>query len=51
MAVQCWIGDDFNNNDDRKCNKVMMKESVLLHSEYWIDRCEELHDEENKEDI
>ena len=46
IAVQCWIGDNFNNNDDRKHNKVMIKESVLFYSECWLGRCKEMHDEE-----
>ena len=44
-SVQCWIGDNFNNNDDRKFNKVITKESVLFYSECWIDRCKALHEE------
>ena len=50
MVVKYWIGDDFNNNDDRKCNKAIMKESVLFYSEYWLDRCEALHDEDKQKD-
>ena len=48
IAVQLWICDDFNNNDDKKHNKVTIKESMLVYSECWIDRCKELHDEEKR---
>ena len=50
MVVKCLIGDDFNNSDDRKCNKVMMKESVLFYSECWLDRCKASHDEEKQKE-
>ena len=48
MAVQCWIGPSFNNNNDRKHNKVIVKESVLFYSEFWLERCKALHDEEKQ---
>ena len=48
MVVKFWIGDDFNNNYDRKCNKVIMKESVLFYSKCWLDRCKALHNEAKK---
>ena len=31
MVVKFWIGEDFNNKDDRKYNEATVKESALFY--------------------
>ena len=50
MVVKCWTVDDFDNKDDRKYNKLIIKESVLFYSEYWLDRCEALHNKDKQKE-
>ena len=50
MVVKCWTVDDFDNKDDRKYNKLIIKELVLFYSECWLDRCEALHNEDKQKE-
>ena len=42
------IGDEFYNDEERKHNKIIAKESVLFHRDFWLDRCKALHEEEKQ---
>ena len=50
MVVKCWTVDDFDNKDDRKYNKLIIKELVPFYSECWLDRCEALHNEDKQKE-
>ena len=48
IVIKTWKVNDFHASEDRKYNKITVKESVLFYAEYWIDRCKVIHDEEEQ---
>ena len=47
-SIKSWTYNEFDANEDRKCNKIIVKESVTFHTECWVDRCKVMHDEEEQ---
>ena len=48
IVIKIWIGNNFDTSEDRKCNKIIVKELLLFHTDCWVDICKEMHDEEEK---
>ena len=46
--IKIWTGNNFGTSDDRKHNKIIVKESVLFYNECCVDRHKEMHDEEEQ---
>ena len=45
IVINIWIGNKFDTNEDRKWNKIIMKESVMLCNEHWEERYKAMCDE------
>ena len=46
ITIKIWTGNNFGTSDDRKYNKIIVKESVLFCNKYWVERFKSTHDEE-----
>ena len=48
IVMKSWIRNDFDTSEDRKQNKIIVKESVLFCNKCWGDRCKVLQHEEKQ---
>ena len=39
IMIKSWTGNNFDANEDRKHNKIIVKESVLFRTEFQVNRC------------
>ena len=48
IELKRWAGNNFETSEDRKRNKIIIKESVMCWKDFYIDRCNVIHDEEDQ---
>ena len=51
IVIKIWVVTNFEKSEDRKYNKIIVKEPVAFYNECWVDRYKEMHNEEEQKKI
>ena len=48
IVIKAWMGTNFGTTKYTELNRIIIKYYMNFYYEYWLDRCEKLHDKEEK---